>query len=510
MRPLHWAPGVHGWWFSPSPKGLRQSRSSRSKYHTACITCHTVFPKLNNVGEAFRRNGYQFPSDEEVLVKEEPVKMGVDSYKNMFPNSIWPSSLPSIPPVSLFTYAQNVVNLQPHGQEKTWDMAFPADIELLGAGTFGKDISTFWDVGFASSGAGFAGDGAGFSASVGRVFVQFSNLFAWEPEEDDDGAHLGNCWAVLPPHALNLRIGKIDPAVLPHVISEETLPFAQAQPLPASFVFGANANTGNPGTGFSLFAEQPAIEINGIVNQYWSYAVGIANGGSAVNAAFDDNTFKDVYFRVSRKWFGYPLDGVLGKVEQDGKNAPPAEQADDSVYKTPGLDFWRTVGFETGVFGWFGKSFVPDSLAVPPTVPPTINPVNVSDPTTFGKDYFERIGVDARLQYFDLDLYGFAFYGHDPFPGFNQSFILANAVDHYGFFVESDYMFKPWITGFLRYEQVWINNSGFSTEARGAGRARSRSPDPPEPARVERGLYPRRQHSAPGEPGSVMPVDYGD
>ena len=209
------------------------------------------------------------------------------------------------------------------------------------------------------------------------------------------------------------------------------------------------------------------MEINGIVNQYWSYAVGIANGGSAVTAAFDDNTFKDVYFRVARKWFGSPLDGVLGKVEQDGKDAPPAEQTDESVYKAPGLDFWRTVGFETGVFGWFGKSFVPDSLAVPPTVPPTINPVNVNDPTTFGIDYFERIGCDARLQYFDLDLYGFAFYGHDPFPGFDQSYILAKATDHYGFFLESDYMFKPWITGFLRYEQVWIENPGFSTEQEG-------------------------------------------
>ena len=66
--------------------------------------------------------------------------------------------------------------------------------------------------------------------------MQFSNLFAWEPEEDEDGTHLGNWWAVLPPHALNLRVGKIDPAVLPHVISEETLPFAQAEPLAASFV----------------------------------------------------------------------------------------------------------------------------------------------------------------------------------------------------------------------------------------------------------------------------------
>ena len=31
------------------------------KYRTSCITCHTTFPKLNDTGEAFRRNGYQFP-----------------------------------------------------------------------------------------------------------------------------------------------------------------------------------------------------------------------------------------------------------------------------------------------------------------------------------------------------------------------------------------------------------------------------------------------------------------
>ena len=31
------------------------------KYQTSCITCHTIFPQLNPFGEAFRRNGYQFP-----------------------------------------------------------------------------------------------------------------------------------------------------------------------------------------------------------------------------------------------------------------------------------------------------------------------------------------------------------------------------------------------------------------------------------------------------------------
>jgi hypothetical protein len=36
----------------------------------------------------------------------------------MFPNSIWPSTLPSFPPVSVFAIMQNVVNLQPHGLQK--------------------------------------------------------------------------------------------------------------------------------------------------------------------------------------------------------------------------------------------------------------------------------------------------------------------------------------------------------------------------------------------------------
>ena len=67
-----------------------------------------------------------------MLVKEEPLKLGTDAYKAMFPNSIWPSTLPSIPPVSVFALSQNIVHLQPHGQLKKWDLAFPTDIELIG------------------------------------------------------------------------------------------------------------------------------------------------------------------------------------------------------------------------------------------------------------------------------------------------------------------------------------------------------------------------------------------
>ena len=43
------------------------------KYQTSCQTCHSVFPKLNAHGEAFRLRGYRMPAEDEDMVKEPPV-----------------------------------------------------------------------------------------------------------------------------------------------------------------------------------------------------------------------------------------------------------------------------------------------------------------------------------------------------------------------------------------------------------------------------------------------------
>ena len=50
------------------------------KYQTACQTCHTIFPKLNPVGTAFRLNGYHLPGETEDMVKQKPVSLGADAY----------------------------------------------------------------------------------------------------------------------------------------------------------------------------------------------------------------------------------------------------------------------------------------------------------------------------------------------------------------------------------------------------------------------------------------------
>ena len=51
------------------------------QYGTSCQTCHSVFPKLNDFGKAFKDAGFQFPKGDETangetLVKIAPVMLG--------------------------------------------------------------------------------------------------------------------------------------------------------------------------------------------------------------------------------------------------------------------------------------------------------------------------------------------------------------------------------------------------------------------------------------------------
>ncbi len=71
------------------------------KYQTSCQTCHVAFPKLTPFGEAFRRNGYRFPEGgDEETTEEEPLALGSDSYKKVWPESVWPGQIPGATPIS--------------------------------------------------------------------------------------------------------------------------------------------------------------------------------------------------------------------------------------------------------------------------------------------------------------------------------------------------------------------------------------------------------------------------
>src|SRR5579871_4996293 len=86
-------------------RDARAIPSFARKYQTSCQTCHTVYPVLNPFGEAFRRDGYRFPSqngsEDSDAEKAPSIALGQEEYKKTFPDSVWPDKIVEAVPLSL-------------------------------------------------------------------------------------------------------------------------------------------------------------------------------------------------------------------------------------------------------------------------------------------------------------------------------------------------------------------------------------------------------------------------
>src|SRR5205807_6907902 len=71
------------------------------QYGTSCSTCHLDFPKLNDFGKAFKDAGFKFPKDDESFIKIPPVLLGAPANKELFPHTIFPGTIPGLPPIGL-------------------------------------------------------------------------------------------------------------------------------------------------------------------------------------------------------------------------------------------------------------------------------------------------------------------------------------------------------------------------------------------------------------------------
>lgn len=115
------------------------------KYHTACSTCHSAFPIRNGFGEAFRNNGYRFPGgQDEEMVKEEPIKLGQESYKKVFPDAIWPSDIPNMPSLG-FLGKVRAYTPKDEDSGSFHETKIVEDLETFFAGTVTDQITYFGD-----------------------------------------------------------------------------------------------------------------------------------------------------------------------------------------------------------------------------------------------------------------------------------------------------------------------------------------------------------------------------
>src|SRR5450759_554345 len=71
------------------------------QYGTSCTTCHVDFPKLNDFGKAFKDAGFKFPKDDETFIKVPPVMLGAPAQKELWPHTVFPGTIPGLPPIGL-------------------------------------------------------------------------------------------------------------------------------------------------------------------------------------------------------------------------------------------------------------------------------------------------------------------------------------------------------------------------------------------------------------------------
>lgn len=270
------------------------------KYRTSCNTCHVAMPKRNAFGDAFRRNGFQIPGGDAAYVKEEPVSLGAEAWKRVWPEAVWPGTMPATVPISFYGHQRFFWR-----EEATADTGFdaPHELEMLFGGDFGEKISFFGEWLVYEKGKTDEG-------RLGALYVQFNDLLFDTPD------------------MLNLKFGKFETGASRGFKDNNRLTLEH--PMPYDYtVSGAGAD-------LSLHTKQSGLELNGIVNSRVEYAFGIVNGNGSTS---ENNSNKDGFYRLAYKF---------GGIGFDGSGAEPEEELVEK-------DNWRDDSVTVGTFGYFGQ-----------------------------------------------------------------------------------------------------------------------------------------------------------
>ena len=255
--------------------------SFSKKYGTSCVTCHVAYPRLNAMGRAFLYRGYQFPAGRQADIdksKDEQVKLGAEAYKRIFPDAVWPNTLPTFSAFSVLVESE-VAYLSGGDPALTFD-DLPAKADLFAGGNFQDDISFFMELEVDDGGA--------------RL----------------DAAHIGFD-DVIDDHRLDLRIGNIYPMIFP---------FSHARRLTAPYWLATRSLGDNA---WNLDRTQRGLEARGLfAGGRAIYSAGLVEGRMNVV-----NGEKDFYLHAGYKIGGLPLDGI----PEDGPEGKGAPWADNSL-----------------------------------------------------------------------------------------------------------------------------------------------------------------------------------
>jgi hypothetical protein len=380
------------------------------KYQTTCSTCHTVFPKLNSYGEAFRLGGYRMPKETEDMVKDSPVSLGAPAYRTLWPKAVWPSDIPGHVPVAINIKLADVTtsSLNDDGTTSrvTDDFQFPQEVNLFAGGTLGESLSFFTELTFGND--------------AGAVTTEIEH------------AHFGIDSPFGPLNAFHFRIGKFTPNVAD--VFQEMFLTTDAG-IDTIFNYNPIGLSGGSGLGADEIEPSPisfpalvtGIEAYGIVKHRLLYVAGVVNGISAGNGQFGNNS-KDVYGRLDYKIGGMGLDG-------------------ETFGKEPSDKSWRDDSARVGAFVYRGNA---KDVNFPMT-DETGAAINLRDA------HFLRTGFFASVYVRDLNLFGAYVQGRDTLQRFDPDTsepLGESEPTYHTWFVQGDYVFYPWLHGAMRYEDL--------------------------------------------------------
>ena len=389
------------------------------------MTCHNNYPELNDFGWAFKKNGFKFPKDDELFVKQEPVLLGSKAQKESFPEAVYPGEIPGTIPIA-FRYegnfnwnAEQPPTVQAAGHVPRTDLFVPNTFTIISAGSFGENFS-FWiddDVSAGGSGqAGGLGDGWLKYNDLGRFFH-------------------------LPKNSLNVRFGQFEPdlpftnARTPYLSAYDVFGEAALAQGPACTAPGVTppvtvcGTTNNP---LVLGGPQRGIEFGGYPNNgNFEWSVAIVDGTNAAYGTSPPNTArntKDVYASAFYQ-FNLERDPESRHAVQAAGKTGPQDHASIRVggfyyHGTNQQNFGGSLYYFAGV---------------------------INDP-------FYRAGAQIRFRYHNkFEIYGVAMHGHDKNHLVDTvAGTVANGspVTFTGGFVAANYWIFPWLIPTIRYDFV--------------------------------------------------------
>jgi hypothetical protein len=388
------------------------------KYHTACATCHSNWPELNDFGRAFKINGFKFPKDDDTFVKEPPLMLGAEAQKESFPSSIYPGELPILPIAFRYSGAFSYTGSQPPavtaavGYTPKTTLFAPNTFTIISAGSFGPSLS-FWIDDDISAG------GSGANGGLGDGYIKANDF-------------LGH-YLHVPLNDLNVRFGQF----------ELDLPFTQARTINLSSyaIFDETAYVNPSGSGplagttanpLSLSNPQTGIEISGYPNRgYTWWSVAVLDGENSVYGTSSPtvaHNSKDIYINVAQRF----------DLERD-----PAVRKEVQASGATGVHDHTSIRFNG--FAYYGNNALNEDGALFTGLPPFHEP-------------FWRAGGAFNYKFRgNFSLWGLYEHAHDVNKALNSTgtgFVSATPVTYSGGFLEAEYWIYPWLIGMVRYDGV--------------------------------------------------------